>query len=64
MRQNANVAKKKPDPWRVRLQFAGAGPTITFQRGTADNFAVAASENQTTASRQQIAVCRAGLRKQ
>jgi hypothetical protein len=33
-----HLHKKKTGPLRVRLaEFVGAGPTITFQRGTADD---------------------------
>jgi hypothetical protein len=33
-----NLHKKKTGPSRVRFaEFVGAGPTITFQRGTADD---------------------------
>ena len=38
-------AKKKTGPLRARLQFVGAKPTITFQRGTADSLSIAIWED-------------------
>src|SRR5215472_11216985 len=35
------LQQRKAGPSRVRLQFAGWGPTITFQRGTTADFALA-----------------------
>ena len=38
-------SKRKPDPCGPGLQFVGAGPTITFQRGTADDLSIAIWED-------------------
>ena len=39
------ITQKKTGPLRVRFQFVGAGPTITFQRGTADGLTIAIWED-------------------
>jgi hypothetical protein len=43
---DAGSAKKETGPARARLQFIGARPTITFQRGTAVSVTIAIWEDE------------------
>ena len=45
------ATEKEPDPFGSGLQFVGAGPTITFQRGTAGAWAIAGQPSVASATK-------------